>query len=41
MRIQQIDKLLHETQVESQKYNLQLGLDKRVNLTINQRQSFV
>ena len=38
---QTINKLLHEVQVESQKYNLQLNLDKCVNLTINQHQSSV
>ena len=36
-----INKLLHEIQIESQKYNLQLNLDKCVNITINQRQSSV
>ena len=38
---QTINKLLHEIQVGSQKYNLQLGLNKCVNVTINQRQSSV
>ena len=38
---QTINELLHEIQVESQQYNLQLNLDKSVNLTINQRQSSV
>ena len=34
-----INKLLHLIQAESQKYNLLLNLEKRVNLTINQHQS--
>ena len=36
-----INKLLHQIQQESQKYNMRLNLDKCVNLTLNQNQSSV
>ena len=36
-----INKLLHEVQHESGKYNMKLNMDKCVNLTINRRQSTI
>ena len=40
-RTHTINKLLHQVQIESGKYNMKLNFDKCINLTINRKQSSI